>query len=374
MGNSDILNRPAIITRRQFLTHTLCGAALVGGGCAASREAGGLAAPWSRQPVAYEARQGFVFDAKAPFTQCHASTLAEMPDGSLLCAWFAGTQEGHTDTAIWGARCTEAGWTSPECLADLGPLPHWNPVLFHDPERGVFLFFKVGKEIPRWSTFWMHTKSGAAWSAPRELVPGDEGGRGPVKNKPIILQDGAWLAGASTEQGPRMAFADRSEDGGHTWRRSADWPYNPDVITGSGVIQPTLWESAPGHVHALMRTSAGRIGECHSFDGGYSWSDISLTGLPNPNSGIDLVRLAGGELVLAYNDSSLHRSPLSLALSRNSGRTWQALGQVEAGPGKFSYPSVIATRKALVLSYTWNRRRIRCWRIPFDTLLQSSHA
>ncbi len=55
------------------------------------------------------------------------------------------------------------------------------------------------------------------WTEPVELVPGDEGGRGPVRAKPIRLSDGAWLAGASTELGSWRPFADRSEDRGEAW-------------------------------------------------------------------------------------------------------------------------------------------------------------
>ena len=40
---------------------------------------------------------------------------------------------------------------------------------------------------------------GYSWSKPRELVIGDIGGRGPVKNKIITLENGTWLAPASIE-------------------------------------------------------------------------------------------------------------------------------------------------------------------------------
>ena len=35
----------------------------------------------------------FIFE-KAPFEQCHASTIVELPNGDLLAAWFAGQHEG----------------------------------------------------------------------------------------------------------------------------------------------------------------------------------------------------------------------------------------------------------------------------------------
>jgi len=55
----------------------------------------------------------------------------------------------------------------------------------------------------------------SVWSQPGELVPGDIGGRGPVKNKLIKLQNGDWLAPASIETNTLwVCFVDRSSDQG----------------------------------------------------------------------------------------------------------------------------------------------------------------
>ena len=36
-----------------------------------------------------------------PFESNHAADLVELPDGSLLCVWFAGTDEGNADISIF---------------------------------------------------------------------------------------------------------------------------------------------------------------------------------------------------------------------------------------------------------------------------------
>ncbi len=101
------------------------------------------------------------------------------------------------------------------------------------------------------------------------LVPGDRGGRGPVRNKPILLADGTWLAPASDEKkGVWNAFVDRSEDNSKTWTTSSFISINRDSLRGEGIIQPTLWESAPNHVHMLLRSSAGVICRSDSDDNG----------------------------------------------------------------------------------------------------------
>jgi predicted neuraminidase len=142
-----------------------------------------------------------------------------------------------------------------------------------------------------------------------------------------------------------------------------------------GAIQPTLLLHPDDQVQAMGRTKQGRIFEIWSRDGGKTWGEMSLTELPNPNSGVDGVTLRDGRHVLVYNHSSNVpgttkglRAPLNIAISRD-GKTWQAalvlepLDEVlrEKQPQyQFSYPAVIQTSDGLVhVTYTWHRRRIQ---------------
>ncbi|MBN2311862.1 MAG: exo-alpha-sialidase [Candidatus Hydrogenedentes bacterium] len=335
--------------------------------------------PARRQPEEFErevaARGGrvdFVFEDDRPFAQCHASTVVEVGNGDLLCAWFGGTAEKDPDVGIWLSRFHDGRWAAPVEVAKVKEMAHWNPVLFRDPERGVSLFFKVGPDVPTWQTYWMtSTDEGATWSEPRELVPGDVGGRGPVKNKPIILADGAWLAPASTELDGWKPFADRSEDGGVSWARSADFAIDPATIPGIGGIQPTFWEAPPGHVHALLRTAGGVIGRADSTDSGRTWSAVRPSELPNNNSGLDALGLADGRVVLIYNPVSANwgaRTPLTLAVSRDNGATWENAAHLETEQGEYSYPAIVAGDQGIVVTYTWKRERVRCWQIPLGAL------
>src|SRR6478609_9626584 len=53
----------------------------------------------------------FIFE-KAPFRQCHASTIVETPTG-FVAAWFGGTSEKHPDVGIWLSRYIAGHWTPP---------------------------------------------------------------------------------------------------------------------------------------------------------------------------------------------------------------------------------------------------------------------
>ncbi len=328
-----------------------------------------------------------VFDPDAvPFLMCHASTLAEVSPGCWAAAWFGGSREGAADTAIWLARRSEAGWTEPERVVRVRDEAHWNPVLFHDDTSGeTLLFFKVGMHIPSWETWAMRSRDGGAtWSGPGELVPGDRGGRGPCKNKPLRLAGGDWLAPASLENGEWRAFVDRSGDAGRTWQASPLIPLDNDRLaayqagraadlmpaekpTRMGVIQPALWESEPGYVHMLLRSSFGRICRSDSEDGGRTWRAVYPTELPNNNSGIDLVRLPDGRLLLACNPVGENwgvRTPLVVLVSDDNGATWGRAAVLENEPERpgqkpeFSYPSIVCGSTGPAMVYTRKRREI----------------
>ena len=329
----------------------------------------------TRTPPAEAIREGFsiiekdfVFGQKRPFVQCHASTLLRTDDGKFLVAFFGGTKEQNNDVGIWLVKGSPRQWSTPIEIAKVREDPHWNPVLFKPTSGEIILFFKVGKTTDLWETWFMTSKdNGSTWSKAKELVPGDIGGRGPVRNKPIVLSNGAWLAPASNELNDVWnAFVDRSEDAGKTWQATPFLQLNRDSIPGEGVIQPTLWETMNGNVHMLLRSSAGKICRSDSKNNGRNWSPIYKTALPNPNSGIDLTQMKDSTLVLVYNHTGNNwgeRNLLSLSRSKDGGETWDAAVDLERGisSNEFSYPSIISFGDTVAITYTWNRQTIAFW-------------
>lgn len=312
----------------------------------------------------------FIFEKGQYFPSCHASTLLTLPNGDVLAAWFGGSRESGDDVAIWLARRSGRKWNTPRIVADEAELPHWNPVLFLTTSGAIQLYYKVGKKIARWQTRIIASlDNGYTWSEPKELVPGDEGGRGPVRCKPIYTRNSTLLAPASIETSTEWdAFIDLSDDDGHTWTKSSFVPIDRNRLPGKGLIQPTLWESNEG-VHMLLRTTAADIYRSDSTDGGTTWSPAYPIGLPNNNSGIDIVLLNDGRLVLVFNPVGLDcgpRTPLILRMSADNGSTWGKPFVLEKEPGEYSYPAIVADGNKLHLTYTWNRETIAYWNIAIE--------
>jgi predicted neuraminidase len=298
----------------------------------------------------------FIFE-KAPFASCHASTIVEAAPGKFLAAWFGGTDEGKKDVKIWLARFDGTKWTAPQVAAQEPGFPCWNPVLFRSRAKTVFLFYKAGPNPMSWSGYVRRSADAGQTWGPAEQLPA--GLLGPIKDKPIQRADGTILAGTSVESHRAWAaWVERSADDGKTWRR-----FGPIAVPGRpyGLIQPTLFETQGGRVVALCRSRGiGYICQAESKDGGQTWSAARPTALPNPNSGIDAVRTAGGDVYLAYNPTKVGRSPLAVARSADDGKTWKTVATLEDQPGEFSYPAIIQAHDGrLHVTYTWNRRHIK---------------
>jgi len=297
----------------------------------------------------------FIFRA-APFPQCHASTMAESR-GTLVAAWFGGSQEGKTDVGIWIARREGSSWSEPlEVANGISPdgerYPCWNPVLF-SAKDGPLLFYKVG---PRPNSWWgmliQSIDGGRTWSDPKRLP---EGMLGPIKNKPVLLSGGRLLCGSSTENAGWQVHLEWTNDRGQSWEKTNSLTSSSDI----GAIQPTILRHSDANLQILCRTKQERIAESRSDDGGRTWTELALTQLPNPNAGIDAVTLRDGRHLLVYNHTTEGRSPLNVAVSQ-AGTHWKAALVLENDPHEYSYPAVIQTEDGLVhVTYTWKRERIK---------------
>jgi len=113
-------------------------------------------------------RHAEFLNARAPYPQCHASTIAEVAPGRLVAAWFGGTREGAPDVGIWLTRFASGAWSEAiEVVNGAQPdgtrQPTWNPVLF-SPSKGLLvLFYKVGPSPSAWWGMMKTSRDGVQW-------------------------------------------------------------------------------------------------------------------------------------------------------------------------------------------------------------------
>ncbi len=327
----------------------------------------------------------FIFEpGSTSFPESHASTIVALKNGELMAAWFGGTKERAPDVAIWGSRRMNGKWSAPIELEREKKVPSWNPVLFHDHTGRLWLYYKVGPSPGNWSAGRMYSDDeGKTWSTDERLPAGL---LGPIRAKPLILDNGTIVSGTSFEAHETWAvWIERSTDNGTTWTKigpitisqevdattppAEDPPANapgrqaPDKgpRKHEGIIQPSIISLGGSHLrlYARSRTLASKIAVADSMDNGVTWTQARFLDIPNNNSGIDVVRLKDGRIVMIYNDTTIGRTPLNLAVSID-GEHFRNFATLEDAVGQYSYPAIIqAPDGALEMTYTWQRKTIK---------------
>lgn len=269
----------------------------------------------------------------------HASSIIALPDSTLLVAWGAGTQELANDTRIVLSRRPSGSttWTAPIVVADAPGRPDANPVLFRAPDGVIWLMYAEMFGATFCESIVMSqtsTDGGATWTAPRQMLTTV---CTLLRNHPIVLDSGRWLLPAYV-QGVYASQFWASDDSGRSWQSGEPLFTLPD-----NNLQPAVVQRSDGSLYALMRRAgiSTFTWEAQSFDCGRTWLARPRHELPNPETGLDMNRLATGELVVAYNDSPSERTPLSIGVSLDEGRTWLPPKVIADGPPQRSYPSLV---------------------------------
>jgi predicted neuraminidase len=308
-----------------------------------------------------------VFGSEHPGPYKHPASITELANGDLYVAYYGGSGEYSTDTAVYGSRRLRGykSWSPPEVIADTPFQSDGNPVVWQSPDA-VWLFY-VTLKGDTWSEAKVRAKvstDGAkTWSDSFALS--DEVGS-MVRGKPILLMGGDYLLPMYHETG-----GDREQTGADTSSYflryhppDKTWTPTNRIESAKGNLQPQVVQTSEKDLFCMMRRgggygpkSSGYILRSESHDGGRQWSNAEETELKNPNSAIDLVKLRNDHIVLVYNDHMYRRTPLTVAISTDQGKTFPHRRNIGGGDNTFAYPYIIQTRddRILVL-YTTNDR------------------
>lgn len=295
-------------------------------------------------------------EAKIPagtYLTCHSPAMLELPNGDLLCCWFAGSYEGEPDVSIVCARLPKGAdrWSEPVLVSGDPERSEQNPSLFLGPDGAVWCMYTAqlarenGKDNMQFTSQIRCQKSfdgGLTWEA-YETVFKREGSfcRQPIQ----VLENGRWIFGnwlcTDSEEGLAgdPSVFQISEDEGKSWRMV-------EMPNSRGRVHPTVVELGGGHLAAFMRSrEADFIYRSESFDYGDTWSEPTPTPLPNNNSSISAIRTKSGRVAVAYNPTSTPvpvkgkaawpglRNPVAVALSEDGGLTFPMIRWMERGEG-----------------------------------------
>lgn len=276
------------------------------------------------------------------------AAIAILKDGSLLLGWtefYAGDGADHGPARIAGKRSTDAGrtWGDRYTLVENDGGCNVMEVNFLRLKTGALALFYCQKNSESTDCrVMMRTSSdeGQTWVAPRQLSA-DNKYTGLTNGRSIRITSGRILLEA-WEGGDSYCYL--SDDEGMSWRESqrvqpADGPS----------YEPACVELRDGRVLMLMRTGLGGQFQSISADGGQSWTPPAPTQLTGTAAPVSISRVpTTGHLLAIWNNNlgkdlpgNVGRTPLTAAISRDEGETWEQLKNIEQGTDDaWAYPAV----------------------------------
>lgn len=266
-------------------------------------------------------------------------SIALLPDGRLLAAWFSSASEGADSQRILQAFSSDQGrtWDEATELQDFAGKADFDPALFVAGKE-TFLFFSAFN--PQIDIYFRRSSDSAmTWTEPVKLGQLNH----TTRSNGIQLSTGELLVPLHL-RGTKGGGVLRSRDGGKTWIRFGAVA-NPEGQGG----EPTIAETKSGAIHMMLRTKDGQLWRSISRDRGETWSAPEKTGLTSTSSASHLFCTRDGTLVLTYNPGPAPlRFPLHLRVSHDEGKTWSepvALADRPAKVGGWSvcYPSLTET-------------------------------
>jgi sialidase-1 len=311
-----------------------------------------------------------VYQASAQNPRYSEGSIIALRDGSLLYAIteFAGGGADHSGAKIVARTSVDDGRT-------WGPQSTWQENIGKQNVMSVTLrrlppttdssplgmFFLV-KNSPSDLKVMLRISrdEGHSFGEPIVVTPGP--GYHVMNNDRVtVLSTGrlvcpvAWAEDVF-KAGHFVALCFLSDDGGKSWRASTDRVDQPK----RGSMEPEVVELADRRLLMIIRTQLGYIATSISTDGGDHWSAPSKLDVESPESPATIRTIPStGDLLLIWNKTYVpgqghggKRTPLTSAISSDSGRTWTHVRMLETDADSgFAYTSCLFRKDRVLLSY-----------------------
>ena len=281
----------------------------------------------------------------------------KLKDGRLLFIYshFTGSSEDYSQ-AFLASRVSDDGgktWSQKDevVLKNEGGINTMSVSLLRLNDGRIAMFY-LRKNSHTDCKPLMRTSSDEArtWSEPVECIA--ETAYYILNNdRAVQLKNGRLLLPLAYHQVPGGNWSSRgiilcvySDDSGKTWKRGRE-ALNPD----SAVVQePGIVELRDGNVFMFCRALGGTQYECYSTDGGITWTNLKPGNIKSPLSPASIDRIPStGDLIMFWNNNfkpigdGNRRTPFNVAISRDEGKTWEKVKEVENNPdGWYCYTAI----------------------------------
>jgi predicted neuraminidase len=275
-----------------------------------------------------------------------------LKDGSILFVYSHYTGESDDDHAsayLAGRMSYDSGktWTSEDkVIVEREGLMNVMSVSLLRLQNGNIALFYLKKNstsdcIPLMR---ISTDEAKTWSDPVPCITDRKGYYVLNNDRVIQLKDGRLLMAVALHQTPADStwsngaklFSYFSDDNGATWKSS------PQVANPDSVIlqEPGVVELKNGEIMMIIRASPGTQYKAYSKDRGETWSAAGPTNIKSPLSPATIQRIPSTQdLLMVWNNNGGEnpaikgkRTPLTAAISKDEGQTWESVKNVEDDP------------------------------------------
>jgi len=315
-----------------------------------------------------------VAETTKDFTRKSEGDVIALKDGSFLLAYmeFEGDGSDYAITRIVRKISRDGGvtWGEHKILAETAPgdINVYSPNLIHSKDGGILLIYMRQHDVhPRTTTLYVEKSvdNGETFVPFSEFAKHQEHSlcNAVVKR----LTSGRLLLPVSPNALGAVLYSD---DDGFTWKEANNRLFLPM----RGLMEPHVEQASNGDVIMVMRSQLGSLFLSVSKDDGLTWSKPQTSGLSTPESCPEITRIPGtGDLLMIWNNSPYDpgfashygkRSPLTAAISKDNGKTWENIKDIECDPNRaFSNPGCRFVTDHLAVVNYWTCEYLPSWRM-----------
>lgn len=301
-----------------------------------------------------------------------------LKDGRILFVYthFTGGAADHSSAFLAGRFSSDGGktWTQADetIIENDGKQNIMSVSLLRLQDGRIALFYARKNSLhDLLPVMRLSVDEGAHWSEPVEIIPQKEVGYYVLNNDRVIqLKNGRIVVPLALHQ--NLPGSDRfnpnakflcyySDDQGKIWQRGTEVVVETQPGGKQPYMQePGLIELKDGTLMGFCRTNGGSQYVAFSQDGGQTFSELKPSQIISPVSPASIERIPStGDLLLVWNnhqgiDAKLRgkRTPLTLAISKDEGKTWQQIQNIETNPnGWYCYTAIEFTKDGVLLGH-----------------------
>jgi neutral ceramidase len=289
----------------------------------------------------------------------------QLRDGRLLFVYtrFTGGGGDHDSAELVYRTSTDGGetWSSTDTrmIANEAGMNVMSVSLLRLADGRIALFYLRKNSLTDCRPVLRYSSDEATtWSEPVQIIPDDAVGYYVLNNDRVVqLSNGRLVLPVALHHRPEWEKPDwrgqitcyHSDDDGGSWQRSDTMQPAYDANGKRVTVQEPGIVELKDRLLLWARTDAGEQYRAYSDNEGNTWTQLEPMRIASPLSPASIERIpATGDLMLVWNnhaDLPLEqrklRTPLSVAISRDEGTTWQRARNLDDDPkGWFCYTAI----------------------------------